>query len=62
MQTGSAVLVDYLRYDKDANPENPWFYGVDAQDSSLQPVSQQQYEAILAKYVPLELEMKTVTG
>ena len=62
MQNGSAVLVDYLRYDKDANPETPWFYGIDAQDSSLQPVSQQQYEAILAKYVPLELEMKTVTG
>ncbi len=61
MQNGSAVLLDYLCYDKDANSESPWFYGMDAQGSSLQPVSQQQYEAISAKYVPLELEMKTVT-
>ena len=61
MQNGSAILVDYLRYDKDANPASPWFYGMDAQDSSLQPVSQPQYEAILAKYVPVELEMKTVS-
>ncbi len=60
VQNGIAILVDYLRYDKDVNPENPWFYGTNAQDASLKPVSRQQYEAILAKYVPLELETQTV--
>lgn len=50
-----------MPYDKDVNPENPWFYGTDAQDASLKPVSRQQYEAILAKYVPLELETQTVS-
>lgn len=61
VQNGNAILVDYLRYDKDVNPENPWFYGTNAQDASLKPVSRQQYEAILAKYVPLELETQTVS-
>lgn len=62
VQNGNAILVDYLRYDKDADPENPWFYGTDAQDTSIKPISQQQYEAILAKYVPLELETRPVSG
>lgn len=50
-----------MTYDKNVNPENPWFYGTDAKDASLKPVSRQQYEAILAKYVPLELETQTVS-
>lgn len=57
VQNGNAVLVDYLRYDKDKNPDNPWFYSMDAQDDSLMPISQEQYESVQAKYVPLELEM-----
>ncbi len=61
VQNGNAILVDYLRYDKDVNPENPWFYGTDAQDISLKPISQQQYEAILGKYVPLELETRPIS-
>ena len=60
VQNGNAVLVDYLRYDKGVNPENPWFYGADAQDESLQTVSQEQYEAVQAKYVPLKLETHPV--
>ena len=60
VQNGNAVLVDYLRYDKGVNPENPWFYGADALDESLQPVSQEQYEAAQAKYVPLKLETHPV--
>ena len=62
VQNGNTVLVDYLRYDRDAAPESSWFYGADAQDTSLQPVSQQQYAAILAKYVPIELKMHPVSG
>lgn len=61
VQNGNAMLVDYLRYDKGVNPENPWFYGADVQDESLQPVSQEQYEAVQAKYVPLKLEMHPVS-
>lgn len=60
VQNGNAVLVEYLRYDKGVNPENPWFYGADALDESLQPVSQEQYEAAQAKYVPLKLETHPV--
>lgn len=61
VQNGNTVLVDYLRYDRDINPESPWFYGTNAQDTSLQPISQQQYAAILAKYVPVELKMNPVS-
>ncbi len=57
VQNGNAVLVDYLRYDKGVSPENPWSYSADAQDDSLQPISQEQYEAVQAKYMPMELEM-----
>lgn len=62
VQNGNTVLVDYLRCDRDVNPESPWFYGTNAQDTSLQPISQQQYAAILAKYVPVELKMDPVSG
>ena len=57
VENGNAVLVDYLRYDKDKNPEKPWFYSANAQDDSLIPISKEKFESVQAKYVPVELEM-----
>ena len=55
-------LVEYLRYDVDADPEHPWSRSTDltGQDNSLQTISQAEAEAIRAKYVPMELDMKPI--
>jgi len=54
------TLVEYLRYDTDADPENPWFQSPDlsCQDATLRPISKETFDAIRARYVPLELDMK----
>ena len=59
---GNAVLVDYLRYDADKNPDNPWMQSADnsGQDISMEYISQAQFDSICAKYTPLELNMKPV--
>lgn len=63
VEDGKAVLTDYLRYDKDVNPDNPWFQSADnsGQDVSMVAVSQEEYDAIRAKYTPMELDMKPVS-
>lgn len=63
VENGKAVLTDYLRYDKDVNPDNPWFQSADnsGQDISMVPISQETYDAIRAKYTPVELDMKPVS-
>jgi len=60
---GDSVLVDYLRYDADKDPNNPWMRSADnsGQDASMMPVSQAQFDAIRAKYTPLELNWKPVS-
>lgn len=58
VEHGDAILVDYLRYDTGISAENPWFYSPDGQDDTLQPIPQAEYEAIQAKYVPLEPDMR----
>lgn len=57
------VMVEYLRYDVEANPANPWFRSTDAsgQDISMEPISQAEFEAIQGRYPLLELEMKPVS-
>ena len=60
VQNGNAILVDYVRYDNSL--ENPWLYAPDAQDESLKPITQQQYEGILSKYVAMTPEMHPVSG
>ena len=60
VQNGNAILVDYVRYDN--SRENPWLYAPDAQDESLKPITQQQYEGILSKYVAMTPEMHPVSG
>lgn len=62
VENGSAVLVDYLRYDKDQNAGNLWFRSTDAsgQDISMEPISQETYDSIRAKYTPMELNRKPI--
>lgn len=57
------VMVEYLRYDVEANPANPWLRSADAsgQDSSMEPISRTEFEAIQGRYPLLELEMKPVS-
>lgn len=63
VENGKLVLTDYLRYDKDKDSENPWFQSDDnsGQDISMVPISQETYDAIQAKYTPMELDMKPVS-
>lgn len=58
VEHGDAILVDYLRYDTGISAENPWFYSPDGQDDTLRPITQAEYEAIQAKYAPIELDMR----
>ena len=58
VEHGDAILVDYLRYDTGISAENPWFCSPDGQDDTLRPITQAEYEAIQAKYVPLEPDMR----
>ena len=58
VEHGDAILVDYLRYDTGISTENSWFYSPDGQDATLRPITQAEYEAIQAKYVPLEPDMR----
>ncbi len=58
VEHGDAILVDYLRYDTGKNAECPWFCSPDGQDATLRPITQAEYEAIQAKYAPIELDMR----
>ncbi len=59
----SAVLVDYLRYDADRNPNNPWLKSNDnsGQDYSMDKISKMEFESIRNKYVPIDMPMKPVS-
>ena len=54
------VMVDYLRYDRQKDPDNPWFRSSDASglDISLEPISQQALEKIFEMYGCINLELK----
>ena len=58
VEHGDAILVDYLRHDTGKNAECPWFCSPDGQDATLRPITQAEYEAIQAKYAPIELDMR----
>lgn len=64
IENGNAVLVDYLRYDKDRNPDAPWFRSPDGtgQDVTLQPISEQKAKAIMDSYDAVELDLKPVSA
>ena len=62
IENGNAVLVDYLRYDVDRDPENPWFRSPDltGQDMTLKPISEMEAKSIIASYDPLEMDRKPI--
>ena len=55
--------VEYLRYDAERNPKNPWFRSIDGsgQDISLEPITKAEFDHIRNTYAPLELEWKPIT-
>ena len=56
-------MVEYLRYDAERNPKNPWFRSIDGsgQDISLEPITKAEFDRIQNTYAPLELDWKPVT-
>ena len=56
-------MVEYLRYDAERNPKNPWFRSIDGsgQDISLEPITKAEFDHIRNTYAPLELEWKPIT-
>ena len=56
-------MVEYLRYDAERDPQNPWFRSTDGsgQDISLEPISKAEFDRIRNSYAPIELEWKSVT-
>lgn len=63
IENGNAVLVDYLRYDRDRNGENPWFCSPDltGQDMTLEPISERKAMSIIDSYKRVEMDMKPVS-
>lgn len=55
-------MVEYLRYDAERNPQNPWFRSSDAtgQDISLEPITKVEFDNIRRTYAHIELNWKTV--
>lgn len=62
LNRGTIELVDYLRYDVDSDPQNPWFRSPDltGQDITLEPISEMEAKSIIASYDPLEINMKPI--
>ena len=60
---GNAVLVDYLRYDADRNPNNPWLRSSDnsGQDYSMVEISESEFKSVLRKYEPMNLSTQPVS-
>ena len=63
MSGAKGEMVEYLRYDAERNPQNPWFRSTDAtgQDISLVPITKAEFDRIRNTYEPLELDWKSVT-
>ena len=63
LEKDEAVLVDYLRYDVDRDPENPWFRSPDltGQDITLEPISEMEARSIIASYDSMEIDMKPIS-
>lgn len=63
VENGSAVLEDYLRYDADKNPQNPWLRSVDnsGQDYSMAEITRMEFESICSKYVAIDMSLKPVS-
>lgn len=62
MSGTTGEMVEYLRYDAERNPQNPWFRSADGsgQDISLEPITKAEFERIRNTYAPQELDWKPV--
>ena len=62
MSGTTGEMVEYLRYDAERNPQNPWFRSADGsgQDISLKPITKAEFDHIRNTYAPLELDWKPV--
>lgn len=62
LEKDSVVLVDYLRYDVDRDPENPWFRSPDltGQDFTLEHISEMEAKSVIASYDSLNIDMKPI--
>lgn len=62
MSGTTGEMVEYLRYDADRNPQNPWFRSTDAtgQDISLEPITKAEFDNIRQAYAPIKLDWKPV--
>jgi hypothetical protein len=62
-ENGVGTMVDYLRYDGQKDPNNPWFRSNDASglDISLEPITQEEFAACRNAYSPIELDLKPLT-
>lgn len=60
MSGTTGKMVEYLRYDAQRDPRNPWFRSTDAtgQDISLEPISKAEFDSIRKTYAPIELDWK----
>ena len=62
MSGTTGKMVEYLRYDADRNPSNPWFRSTDVtgQDTSLIPITKAEFDNIRQTYAHIELDWKPV--
>ena len=62
LEKDSVVLVDYVRYDVDRDPENPWFRSPDltGQDFTLEHISEMEVKSVIASYDSLNIDMKPI--
>ena len=62
-ENGAGTMVDYLRYDGQKDPNNPWFRSSDAsgQDVSLLPITKEEFDGYRNRYTSIELGFKPLT-
>lgn len=63
MSGTTGEMVEYLRYDAQRNPQNPWFRSSDAtgQDISLEPITKVEFDHIRQTYAPIDLDWMPVS-
>lgn len=63
MSGTTGEMVEYLRYDAERNPQNPWFRSSDAtgQDISLEPITKVEFDRIRQTYAPIDLDWMPVS-
>lgn len=63
MSGTTGKMVEYLRYDAERNPQNPWFRSTDGsgQDISLEPITKTEFDRIRNTFAPIQLDWKPVS-